>query len=131
VPPTASTTGRADYWDGYRADGCPKSHGPIISLLDPGSGKANSLLSDKDSLLRSLGNFSQKAQRSEEFLHHQSARIAPKILKIPVFTLLSRETRARASGIPVERLAGDAFKPERIPAAKSPSASRKSDKDPE
>ncbi len=57
VPPTASTTGRADYWNGYRADRCPKSRGPIISLLDPGSGKANSLLRDKNSLLRSLGNF--------------------------------------------------------------------------
>ena len=27
---------------------------------------------------------------------------------------------ARVSGIPIERLAGDAFKPEKIPAAKSP-----------
>jgi hypothetical protein len=38
---------------------------------------------------------------------------------------------ARVSGIPIERLAGDAFKPERIPAAKPPSLSRESDKDPE
>jgi transposase-like protein len=27
---------------------------------------------------------------------------------------------ARASGIPIERLAGEAFKPQRIPVAKSP-----------
>ena len=36
---------------------------------------------------------------------------------------------ARASGIPVERLAGEAFKPERIPAATSPDSSREADKD--
>src|SRR5271169_4253209 len=29
---------------------------------------------------------------------------------------------ARASGIPIERLAGDAFKPEKIPAAKAPAS---------
>ena len=38
---------------------------------------------------------------------------------------------ARASGVPIERLAGDAFKPERIPAGKSPMSSHQSDKDPE
>jgi transposase-like protein len=38
---------------------------------------------------------------------------------------------ARASGIPIERLAGEAFKPESIPAAKSPAASDESDKEPE
>jgi transposase-like protein len=36
---------------------------------------------------------------------------------------------ARASGIPVERLAGEAFKPERIPAAKSPASSNERDED--
>ena len=36
---------------------------------------------------------------------------------------------ARVSGIPIERLAGEAFKPERIPAAKSPASSHESDKD--
>ena len=35
---------------------------------------------------------------------------------------------ARASGIPIERLAGEAFKPESIPAARSIHASRKDDK---
>jgi len=38
---------------------------------------------------------------------------------------------ARASGIPVERLAGEAFKPETIPAAKSPASSHEHDEDPE
>jgi transposase-like protein len=38
---------------------------------------------------------------------------------------------ARASGIPIERLAGEAFKPESVPAAKSPVASDESDKEPE
>jgi transposase-like protein len=38
---------------------------------------------------------------------------------------------ARASGIPIERLAGDAFKPDSVPAAKSPASSDRSDKDPE
>jgi len=38
---------------------------------------------------------------------------------------------ARASGIPVERLAGEAFKPETIPAAKSPASSHQPDQDPE
>ena len=36
---------------------------------------------------------------------------------------------ARASGIPIERLAGEAFKPESVPAAKSPAASEESDKE--
>src|SRR5271154_5502976 len=36
---------------------------------------------------------------------------------------------ARASGISVERLAGDAFKPDSIPALKSPVPSNQSDKD--
>ena len=36
---------------------------------------------------------------------------------------------ARASGIPIERLAGDAFKPGSIPAAKSPASSDGSDTD--
>jgi transposase-like protein len=36
---------------------------------------------------------------------------------------------ARASGIPIERLAGEAFKPERIPAAKSPAPSHEHDED--
>jgi transposase-like protein len=36
---------------------------------------------------------------------------------------------ARASGIPIERLAGDAFKPENIPAAKSPVSSNEDDED--
>jgi len=36
---------------------------------------------------------------------------------------------ARASGIPIERLAGDAFKAEKIPAAKSPALSNDSDPD--
>jgi hypothetical protein len=35
----------------------------------------------------------------------------------------------RASGIPIERLAGDAFKPEKIPVAKSPAASHEHDED--
>ncbi len=39
----------------------------IISLLDPGSGRANSLLSDKDSLLRSLGNFLKKRSDLKSF----------------------------------------------------------------
>ena len=34
---------------------------------------------------------------------------------------------ASASGIPIERLAGDAFKPERIPTAKSPNPSHETD----
>jgi hypothetical protein len=38
---------------------------------------------------------------------------------------------ARASGIPIERLAGDAFKPGRIAAADSPGSSPESDKDTE
>jgi len=38
---------------------------------------------------------------------------------------------ARVSGIPIERLAGDAFKPETIPAAKSAASSAGSDPDPE
>jgi len=38
---------------------------------------------------------------------------------------------ARASGIPIERLAGDAFKPETIPAAKSPALSHEPDGEPE
>jgi len=38
---------------------------------------------------------------------------------------------ARASGIPVERLAGDAVKPESIPAAKSPAMSQESDEESE
>src|SRR5271157_5605054 len=38
---------------------------------------------------------------------------------------------ARASGIPIERLAGDAFKPEGIPAAKSPALFDKPDADSE
>ncbi|MGD0076077.1 MAG: hypothetical protein ABSD31_17310, partial [Candidatus Binataceae bacterium] len=38
---------------------------------------------------------------------------------------------ARASGIPVERLAGDAFKPEGIPTAKSRASSHQPDDDPE
>ena len=38
---------------------------------------------------------------------------------------------ARASGILVERLAGEAFKPESIPAAKSTASSHEADKDPE
>ena len=37
---------------------------------------------------------------------------------------------ARASGIPIERLAGEAFKPDSIAAAKSPISSHESDKDP-
>jgi hypothetical protein len=37
---------------------------------------------------------------------------------------------ARASGIPIERLAGDAFKPGNIPAADSP-ASSEHDEEPE
>jgi hypothetical protein len=36
---------------------------------------------------------------------------------------------ARASGIPIERLAGEAFKPERIPAAKSPASFHEDDED--
>src|SRR5271157_4027665 len=36
---------------------------------------------------------------------------------------------ARVSGIPIERLAGDAFKPERIPAAKSPTLPPEPDDD--
>jgi transposase-like protein len=38
---------------------------------------------------------------------------------------------ARVSGIPIERLAGEAFKPERIPPAKSPSSSHESDEEPQ
>jgi len=38
---------------------------------------------------------------------------------------------ARASGIPIERLAGDAFKPDTIPASKSPASPNLSDKDAE
>ncbi len=38
---------------------------------------------------------------------------------------------ARASGIPIERLAGDAFKPEKIPAAITPALSSEADEDPE
>jgi transposase-like protein len=38
---------------------------------------------------------------------------------------------ARASGIPVERLAGEAFKPETIPAEKSTASSHEHDEDPE
>src|SRR5580704_17454882 len=37
---------------------------------------------------------------------------------------------ARASGIPIERLAGEAFKPEGTPAEKPPSSSREYDKEP-
>jgi transposase-like protein len=36
---------------------------------------------------------------------------------------------ARASGIPIERLAGDAFKPEKIPAAKWAAPSNEHDED--
>jgi transposase-like protein len=36
---------------------------------------------------------------------------------------------ARASGIPIERLAGDAFKPQKIPDAKTPALSSESDQD--
>jgi transposase-like protein len=36
---------------------------------------------------------------------------------------------ARASGIPIERLAGEAFKPESIPAAKSPALFHEDDED--
>jgi transposase-like protein len=36
---------------------------------------------------------------------------------------------ARASGIPIERLAGEAFKPESIPAAKSAASSNERDED--
>ena len=39
-------------------------------------------------------------------------------------------SNSRASGIPIERLAGEAFKPESIPAAKSPAASQESDRGP-
>ncbi len=57
-----------------------------------------------------------------------------KIFEIPCFfPAESREfvqKLARASGIPVDRLAGEAFKPERVPAAKSPASSNESDKDP-
>ena len=38
---------------------------------------------------------------------------------------------ARASGIPIERLAADTFKPERIPTAKSPEFSNEDDEDPQ
>jgi transposase-like protein len=38
---------------------------------------------------------------------------------------------ARASGIPIERLAGDAFKPEKIPPTKSAASVHDSDKEPE
>ena len=38
---------------------------------------------------------------------------------------------ARASGIPIERLAGDAFRPAKIPGATAPLVSRESDKDSE
>jgi len=38
---------------------------------------------------------------------------------------------ARVSGIPIERLAGDAFKPEKIPPAQSSVSSNESDQDPE
>ncbi len=37
---------------------------------------------------------------------------------------------ARASGIPIERLAGEAFKSQSVPAAKSRPASHRSDTDP-
>jgi len=36
---------------------------------------------------------------------------------------------ARVSGIPIARLAGDALKPESIPAAKSPPSSNERDED--
>lgn len=38
---------------------------------------------------------------------------------------------ARASGIPIERLAGDAFKPESVPAAKFEAASDESETEPD
>ena len=38
---------------------------------------------------------------------------------------------ARASGIPIERLAGDAFKPETVPTLKSTPPSDESEKEPE
>jgi hypothetical protein len=38
---------------------------------------------------------------------------------------------ARASGIPIERLAGDAFRPEKIPAATSAASNHESDEEPE
>jgi len=38
---------------------------------------------------------------------------------------------ARASGIPIERLAGEAFKPDRVPSAESPASSHGRDKDAE
>ncbi len=38
---------------------------------------------------------------------------------------------ARASGIPIERLAGDAFKPEKIPASISSASVYKPDEEPE
>ena len=38
---------------------------------------------------------------------------------------------ARVSGIPIERLAGDAFKPEKIPPPKSSASVPESDKEPE
>ena len=38
---------------------------------------------------------------------------------------------ARASGIPIERLAGEALKPDTIPASKAPPSSNEHDKKPE
>jgi hypothetical protein len=38
---------------------------------------------------------------------------------------------ARASGIPIERLAGEAFKPEKIPFPKSVALVHESDEEPE
>ena len=49
-----------DYWDGYCAYMDLRCCGPNVSLFDPGSGKSISLLSDKNSLLRSPGNFLKK-----------------------------------------------------------------------
>jgi hypothetical protein len=38
-------------------------------------------------------------------------------------------SNSRASGIPIERLAGEAFKPESIPATQSPASSDEHDKE--
>jgi transposase-like protein len=38
---------------------------------------------------------------------------------------------ARVSGIPIERLAGDAFKPEKLPPARSSGSIHESDEEPE
>ena len=78
-----------------------------------------------------------------------TARVSTALLKLPGFhrkrvqksfawieegrveRLIDALKLARASGIPIERLAGEAFEPESIPAPKSPASSDEPDQDPE